>query len=1442
MRSECNKFRPSLRPEFPLYSQPAGVWLDRNRTGFSYACCWIVVVVLFFAPSTIATELDVKTSSGDLHGPLEFLQQSLVLSAEEGRLIAAADRQLQLGDKGQAYAALQAVFARQYDAFTTSSRGRGVSSAYQSALQLLQQAEFRVRRDWAVEIEPLAAAALRAAGSDSVKVARVARQFPYTPSGLKAACMRAVLAQTHGQLQLANAILAELNSQYATTTVNFNASGLLNTLLARFAGQSLIAQSPKLAGGPLIDAPQQLTLPWPRPAWKWQESVWQFPHGVSAFAALTDPTHRAALSANAWRPALTPDAIILRTPFRIVSFHRQTGGVLWSVRTDTVGEPVDLAGTMPGVNLGRAPTAEDLLKMETLGSVAASDRFVFFIDRFRKLSSENRLRQPFDGQRLPLTDRERNGGTRLVAIKLKPEPEIAWAVGDAVAFDYRISTNPLAQVESSHEESGDAFAKRDIERSTPFEGQHFLGVPLVHDQLLFLLSSDRENVWLNCLTEATGRLQWQMPVTYQNQQQLPGRGRLLIPEEKLPGASLCGVVEDTVVCALKTGVAVGVSLTDGRFRWATNIRGEDSSLTGGGQSPFMLRQPTIQRRSFQPFLHLGRMYWSAQQSSDVSCIDTGNGRILWQTPRAVVAGGVMEGSQDQYAAGVVDDQLILIGDRHIRSIKIADGSQVWSTYLPPQSGKATCNDQFCLVPLQNGTVAYVDLQRGALNLVSQDTLSGQSGETIGTLLADAEFVYSITPISVTAYSAPERDQDAESSQSSMFIQAQAAILSADVANAVTLLQREVSNPETPESLQRAQDLLAKVLLRNLALAKFSQSGAESLAEDTLAGSQQILQQLPLTIEQSVRLSVLSGEVELPPEYVAAPALLDLLPDWQARSDVSAWANLSSGSASKIAGFRSQPGSLIAASEHAILFPEHVGTVDEQLGFAKELVASHFPAAAELFLLAARRSVSEADRQRIDFQVNVIRKPYLQPGKGAAKSQVSFGKFRVKETPHFYADNRIAELLQERVIHIRTPEWFANDLLFSNRLLSVADMDNGVICTDVRLPATPENLMTESSFDSPGVLPIIGQDYVGLVSLVTTRKPQLLWWKRFDREEFDLTPLQLGPHGPDFMMVASENRLTCLHPLTGNVLWTRDVAFGSRGRDLFKQAIQFAGDDQVIAVFGEHMQSCEVYRTSDGLRLRIVPLDIAPKSVPIIAGRRVLFPEKQQLRLIDLMDGTDLLQGKSIPKILMSANAPQISNNRVVMMSEDREVLVLNMNTGKIELKCPISAQLDAQKQQMSGISAFERNGRLYVLVKNWGNHYSQRSASSTLGEVRVDHGMLFCIDFKTGLRLWHQKTFPAIMPRIHGDPIDVLVKWSWNDPGLSGFNGLGFEPRSRTKTLQGRSLTVTVIDAKTGDVKLEADHLSPGEPIRCVHDATAATITLESNTAEIKVHYNSAAE
>ena len=1413
----------------------------------------VVVCLGFFAAiaSSAATDASDRKDLGSLHGPLEYLQQSLVQSAEDARLIAAAERQFQVGDNSLAFHALRTVFAHKHDAFTPLSPGRTSAGAYQLAIQLLQNASYRTRTEWAAAAEPLAAVALRQAGRDSREIENVARHYPYTESGLRAHMVCAVLAKSRGQQHRAKAILAELELIYAETAVRFNAGKMLASLRVHLCpeGDDQATSRSRIAGEQPLEAPAQLTLPWPTPLWKWQESVWEFPQGVFSFAGLTQPEQRSSLTLNSWQPTLTADAVILKTPFRVISFDRLSGSVQWSLRTDTTGNSAGIEDAGNHLSLTSPTSAEELLQMDVLGRVAVSDQFLFFVDHFRKLTDHKqyqrhgniRFGRPPANLLDSLDPEEAVGGTRLVAIQLHPVPKIAWTVGDADDFAYQIQNRPDGEslpVAIGHDNQGHV---KPTESESAFRSQYFPGVPLVHDQMLFVMSADEETIWLNCLTEATGRLLWRVPVTYQYESQPAGRGRFLVLSEPIPGASLCGVDGETVVCALKTGVVIGVRLTDGRFVWATNIRSEESSDALQRQSAFTMRAARTGRISFQPLLHQSRMIWAAQQSSHVHCLDTGTGRILWKVPRSADADGQQEGSEDQYAAAITDTHVILVGDRHIRSLSMVDGSQRWVEYLPPQTGRATCNDHVCLVPLQNGILASVDVQTGTTNLVSQDVFAGLAGGTIGTLAADADLILAATPLSVTAFPSTQnvvdrlRKEAADTPNSSgnssenRLLQAHAAILSSDVSRGVTLLSELAEQSTAEPAVVAAQKLLADVLLRSLAETRFGNRNSAALDPDQSAAQ---LLRLPLTTEQRLRFAILTGGPlqadELPQDSEQRLPMLDLLPDWKSRADVVAWSILSADTAEKVASFRDEHRSRLSGIEHAIVFPQHVGTPAEQLHFARGLIDDNFQAAAELFLLAAMPGVTGTDRESFEHQIATIRKRPRSALAQTSPAKVPTGNIEFDETLFLRTDNRIAELLNASFVAVDTADWSTERLFVGSRDLFRVNMDTGAVSTPLRLPTTPEDAVMVNSLDSPGLLPLIGQDHVGTLSLTAHDGPSLLWWKRWQRDPADFSPLQLGPFGPKFLVVASENQLSCLHPFTGRLLWQRSITSG------FQRSIRFAGDDQVIAVFGEHLRSCDVFRTSDGLQLDTVSLDIPENTVPLVSGRRVLFQQQQLLKLIDLQNGKDLLKDRGSLKIIRGGAARVISNHRAVMISDDVEVFVLNMQTGEVDLRCPIELQHGDHK--LTGLSAFERDGRLFVLVKNWGDPYSQRSASSRMGDVRLDSGNLFCIDLKTGELLWKQATLPAVMPKVHGDKTDLMVKWAWQNPERMWQQQLG-RRQNRTVADAERSLVLTIMDGRTGETLAERQHLSDAEPIRCVNDAATGIITLHTETSRIDVHY-----
>ncbi|MEZ6130965.1 MAG: PQQ-binding-like beta-propeller repeat protein [Planctomycetaceae bacterium] len=1473
------------------FDAEVSAWSASNRhvlTGLLIALLVIHGGIVFAGPDNS----DLATA---LHGPLEHLQQSLVQSTQDARLIAVADRDLRLGESARAFQSLRFVFAHGHDAFTPISPGRPSVSSYQAALHILKSANVRDLEAWTADSEPLAIAALTQATGSSRQLEEVARHFPYTAAGLHAYAATIVLAESRGQRLLSAALLAELNSMYADTVVSFDARTVLQGLRGRLgkdvglSHQSYVAGEAVSIPGPAADDNE---LPWPEPVWTWQESVWRFPQGVNLFAGLTAPEQRSALTLNSWQPALTRDAVILRTPFRVVALSRESGALLWSLPTDTTGKPPSLRDAGINALLARPTTADEVLQMDDLGTVSASDRFVFFVDRFRKYAESGRPSRSHlqFGQRLRNLPESMDidvspDGTRLVAITLQPEPRVAWTIGDAEEFPYRFDSAtqpPPAQQQAFADEppagqpseppaaAPDGDAANPEQPSSPFAGQHFCGVPLVYDQMLFVLSSDDETVWLNCLTEATGRLLWQRPMTYLNDTQISIRGRMMMPTEPVPGASLCGTDGDTVVCALNSGVVIGVRLTDGQLQWATNVRAEPPTLTMDDRSIFSVPVSPVRGISFRPVLHNGRMIWAAPQSTHIHCLDVRSGSILWKVAAVAQGPGRLEGSHDHYAVTVTDRQVVLIGDRHVRALDAATGGQIWAVNIPAQTGRATCCGSVCLVPLHDGTLASVNLKSGTANVVSQAAFAQQAPSVVGALVADQDFVCLATPLSVTMFPAaskiqsgmaadrdPRANNPAGTDASPTLIRARIAILASRLNEGVRLLSDLVQYGETNPStdvlpvrqsdIHAAQQLLTDVLLRCLALHRFPEGRSEDSDLPSQNVAVQHLQHLPLNNEQQLRLAVLAQTPQTlsSTDGIATDRLpmLDLLPHWKSRTDVAAWSSLSPHAAESLVSFRDGDRSLLSRAEHAILFPQHVGPPADQLAFAELLRDSHYPTAAELFALTVIAEATDDQQRPFREFLNRLRGTAASVDQTALPAPLASAfdpeTFEVRETLHLHNDSRIAELLRARYLPLETPEWYRHRLMVGHRDLFQVNMETGAVSIPIRLPAVPQDADLRRSFHAPGLLPLQGSDHVGMTSLVASGGPSLLWWKRMEREPADFSPFESGPVGSSYMIVASRQMLHCLHPLTGELLWKRHLESDEQQPLFGERRLRLAGDDQVIGVFGENLKSCEIFQTKNGERRDVVALDVPDDCAPVVSGRRILYPCEQVLKLIDLKDGTDLLADKPALKVASGGDARLIRNDRVVTVTEDFDVVVLNLLTGNVELRSSVAEQMPDPvvigQPVVTGLPAFERDGRLFVLLKNWNRHAGPRSSAAPLGDTSLGAGTLFCLDSKTGQQLWHHNTLPATMPVIYGDPTNLLVKWAWHNPERSRETPFG--GMARTDEDDEQSLVLTVLDATTGKVMIEQPHLGKAIPLRCHHDARRKRLTLETESSLIEVRY-----
>ncbi|MFY9256481.1 MAG: PQQ-binding-like beta-propeller repeat protein [Fuerstiella sp.] len=1422
----------------------------------------LVLVVAESACGLDTIQVESLPPESSLHGSVEHLRSTLVESGDQGRLLGLAQRHLEIGNRDIAFQALLELFAQDSDSFTTVSATGETQSSYRAALQLLMSSHFQVRSDWATAVEPLAAAAIKKSKNDPDAMLSIAQRFPLTNSGMQIMLARALLAKTRGQHGLAAAIVSDLQHDYAD---------IFSRELSRYPAiskwQDTHHSETRIAGSPNTAPPPNLTLPWPKPLWTWTESIWKFP-GASVFGGLHLPENRSAFAANAWQPFLSEDTLYVRTPVHVLAFDKHTGRIKWSIETDTVDGDVDLANMPENLLAKGSSSLEQLLQTETLGSVTATEQYVFFIDHFRRFSDRYSIgrfgnnpmwrQQQFNQLTLDSNSTEAPDGHRLVAVRLTPQPEIAWVVGDSPNFNYQLSPpsnapqSPPTKPETSETQQPD-------QQSPPasrFAGQRFCGVPLVYDEMLFVLSDDKEVVRLNCIDKSTGRFLWQKPLAYGNETTSQTMGRFIVTPEQVRNASLCAVDGHTIICALNSGTVIGTRIVDGQYLWATSVRDElESGLNAGNQRRLLnaLAMATRAVPSFRshPVVVPGQLIWAAPFCSTVQCLKTDTGEIQWKVPRAIAAMGELEGSTDHYAVASTSKQVVMIGPRHIRALSTATGEQLWLSPLQAQSGRAFCSDDACLVPLLDGTLASFDLATGLQRETSTTMFNRLSSESPGTVVADKDVVCVVSPTEVTVTStiaayqqnieAIERQANSSTvSDAFRMDMATTHLISGDFTSGIQELTAITSSSVDRQVSADATDLLAETLLSMLRQSE-SSSTASKLPHTDLSRTElsQQLAELTLNPEQKLRLALLQPNAEILTETAkidGEPLNIRLAPDWTVRADVAAWNTLPPQQAELIAHFDPAKHLSLSQIEHAILFPKHVGSTQQQLSYAQQLSANHRDAAAELFLLSAFEAAPLEDKSRIRDSISSLRNSFATKLEGDLLPTVpDKWDIKIEETMKLSTGSQIAAAIGVRRRIADVPDWYGQKLFLTNREMLATDFHNGVVTNATKLPASADPVSTDYSFATPSLIPLTSEDHVGVVSLLNNGGPKLLWWKRVERPEADVSAIDVASFGSNYLTVSTASQLICYHPATGNVLWNRRISTDSARQGMFQRKARFTGDGQATGILGHNLNSSEVIRTQDGKRLQSIALEIPRGQAPITSGRRLLFQKNQTLVLIDLLTGENMLADEPELSVLRAGQAWLLKDHRAITISAELDVLVLNLQTAKTEIK--VSIEGIVQPTEIIGMTAVETHGKLFVLLKDAQTARSMRSAASDVGDPRLDSGRLVCIDVATGKLLWHRDNLPCVMPEIRGDACPVLICWAFQHPQYQWEQRIGQLRNDDDDRDERASLVLTILDAATGKQLHEQTNLGTAEPLRCVHDAAHRRITIETQTSLIDVTY-----
>lgn len=577
------------------------------------------------------------------HGPSQILAENLIRVREQELLL----QSVRVGEDSLftsgSLEALQQIFAHPTDVFRFDPKTSKPSGVREQALRQLLTASPAAQKQWMQSMAVLADSGFRQAiqSGDWSAVSRVAREFPLTESGSRAAILTLTSDYLSGRRWDVERRLQQLLTNYAGTIHDDFVRNLSKSLLEKVNLEDTNGHEARPGGSEnskspvtrlsLTSAEESGTIspPWPKAAWTWTEDIWNFPGapqpkaGTTLDSMIPDSTQSLSDFRN-WRPVLWNDCLVVRTPFRLVAFERSTGQQKWTMTTQTFAREDNInnshedaaaspfnggTGDEPGVFNGLA----------AFGLMSSDDEFLYLIDRFNFFSSAPdslevglRSRRQFrlGGSQIdPQSETDAPHATRIIALRRANPggvPRFAWMAGDVSQFDYRavpsdstgesiLSGSPAKSQTSTLSRTitnGASETGEPPERSVAMRPSVQTGDYLNNSEAPLTLNGHR----FQSPPVGQGELLF-VPSTFRDLQWLSclrrGTGDIIWQQpltfsdemmnryqdvnNPVRTTSVCLLVDDSVVCSLPSGIMVAVRAFDGQLEWATAIRDEEPS-------------------------------------------------------------------------------------------------------------------------------------------------------------------------------------------------------------------------------------------------------------------------------------------------------------------------------------------------------------------------------------------------------------------------------------------------------------------------------------------------------------------------------------------------------------------------------------------------------------------------------------------------------------------------------------------------------------------------------------------------------------------------------------------------------------------------------------------------------------------------------------------------
>jgi outer membrane protein assembly factor BamB len=577
------------------------------------------------------------------------------------------------------------------------------------------------------------------ARDDMAGVVAVARRWLATPAGRRAAVLAAVVALESGDPRVATAWLDRVASSADARRFEPTLTLMRGVALSR-AGDQQAAENLLRSARPGTAAVRigghDVPLSAAADASAWlerlaggpqrrhrEEEEWRQPGGdacrnavseasrpllVSRYrvpltrhpeeARLLDKRRRAAVAeGDVAMPAGVPLAIdgtiVVHTTAGILGIDFETGKRLW-VRSAV--EATGAAGS--GGDTGVVAALGRVFDDTTSGGLASDGRLVFAVE-----SHPDALTPPSASSvdlRLGMGESAGwRGGNSLSAYDL----------GDAATLRWRHPERRAAA-------AGAAGSPPPGTAATEDSAAWHMGGPLVVGDDLYVLVEEHEQVRLDVLDAATGRVRWSQPLADLDEEQSAASPDSF--SRRLAGLTPA-LGDGVLVCPLGGGTVVALDLATRTLLWAHRYRTVTPAGDAGGG--FGLRGRVADQRSSlggrgrvsHPVIAAGRVLLTPYDSDGLICLRLRDGMPAWPAR----AGADDESWLRPQVAGVVDHRVIVFGRDGVEAIDLDTGRRVWrrphaAGTQPSGRGMLTASSFF--LPLDTPEVVEIRLADGVV--------------------------------------------------------------------------------------------------------------------------------------------------------------------------------------------------------------------------------------------------------------------------------------------------------------------------------------------------------------------------------------------------------------------------------------------------------------------------------------------------------------------------------------------------------------------------------------------------------------------------------------------------------------------------------------------------------------------------------------------------------